>query len=291
MLKKDLINLWVSYGLSQNQIEEIISKITGLSISQLFLEDYIQESFVEWIKDLFIRFESFEPFEYLINKANFYWNDFYVDSRVLIPRNDTEVMISEVVNHIKNTNNNYVIIDIWTWSGCIPISIYTILNNLNILGKISNIFAIDLSTFALEVAKINIINYLLLNNIVLLKSDLLWYFLQNKEEFKTKNVIITANLPYIKDMDTDNMELWVINYEPEIALYWWSETWFEMYERLFGECILFKDKYFLNELILFIEIWFDQEEYAKKYLDNKWFKYELFKDNSWIFRCIKINVL
>jgi methylase of polypeptide subunit release factors len=38
--------------------------------------------------------------------------DFYVDDRVLIPRNDTEVMVDEVINHVKNTNNDYVLLDI-----------------------------------------------------------------------------------------------------------------------------------------------------------------------------------
>ena len=129
MLKKDLLNLWFSHGLSQNQIEEVISTITGLSKSQLFLEEFIDNSYIKEIKDLFIRFESLEPFEYLVNNACFYWFDFYVDSRVLIPRNDTEVMVFEVLNYITKSKKEFIFIDVWTWSGCIPISILNTINS------------------------------------------------------------------------------------------------------------------------------------------------------------------
>jgi hypothetical protein len=87
------------------------------------------------------------------------------------------------------------------------------------------------------------------------------------------------------------MDFAVINYEPDIALYGWAETGFEMYKRLIYECFALKREYNLFEIVLFIEIWFDQWDYAKKYLDTKWLNYECFNDNTWIFRCIKINML
>lgn len=295
MFKKDLLNLWFSHGLSQNQIDEIILKVTGLSKSQLFLEEFIDNSYIKEIKDLFIRFESLEPFEYLVNNACFYGFDFYIDDRVLIPRNDTEVMVFEVLNHIINKSEDFIFIDVWTWSGCIPISIYNSLKLQNLHTKIVDIIAVDLSSLALDVAKINIDNNNYQDKIKLLKSDLLSYFFIKNDDlkvfFKSKRIVITANLPYIKNMDYENMDLWVVNYEPNIALYWWKETGFEMYERLLDECILLKKEYCLQELVIFIEIWFDQGDYAKKFLENKWLNYECFNDNSWIFRCIKINIV
>jgi methylase of polypeptide subunit release factors len=75
----------------------------------------------------------------------------------------------------------------------------------------------------LDVAKINIENNNYNEKIKLLKSDLLSYYLVENTElkvlFKSKRLIITANLPYVKDLDYENMDFAVINYEPDIALY------------------------------------------------------------------------
>jgi len=84
------------------------------------------------------------------------------------------------------------------------------------------------------------------------------------------------------------MDSETILYEPELALYWWKNTWFELYEQLFRECFQFKKIYKLNKLIIFFEIWFDQYEYSLNYLKKLDLVFEYFKDNNWINRCIKI---
>jgi methylase of polypeptide subunit release factors len=114
-----------------------------------------------------------------------------------------------------------------------------------------------------------------------------------------ESIIITANLPYIKNWDFKNMSFKTLKYEPKMALFWWKNTGFELYEKLINEIIklkIYKSRNLINHkqsdfkvIILFIEIWFDQYEYSKKYLENLWLKYEYFKDNTWIYRCIKIN--
>ena len=86
-----------------------------------------------------------------------------------------------------------------------------------------------------------------------------------------------------------NMSKEVIQFEPNLALFWWKETWFELYEKLISQIFLLKDKYFLKKIILFIEIWFDQKEYCKKYLQSKNLSFDIFIDNSWIERCVKIS--
>jgi len=78
------------------------------------------------------------------------------------------------------------------------------------------------------------------------------------------------------------MSIETINHEPDLALYWWKETWFELYEKLIEQCQK------IWNITLFIEIWFDQKEYSKSYLENKKLKNNYYKDNSWIDRCIKI---
>lgn len=212
----------------------------------------------------------------------FYSIRFYVDNRVLIPRNDTEILVDQALKTIK-TSDFKEIIDIWTWSWAILISIFK--NN----NTIEKYYWIDISKDALEVASINIEKHNLWWQIKLLNSDLLEVFLSKNEKIFSKKIILTANLPYIKNWDFINMDLEVIQNEPHIALFWWEKTWFELYERLFDQIILLKNIYNIEKIILFIEIWFDQYEYSKSYLEKIKLNFEYFKDFNSIYRVIKIE--
>ena len=147
-----------------------------------------------------------------------------------------------------------------------------------------------MSTKALEVSKINFEKHNILSKINLLRSDLLEVFINQNQKINSKNLLISANLPYIKDNDFQNMDIWVYLNEPSMALYWWKETWFELYEKLISQSLELKKFYNLENVILFIEIGFDQYEYSKKYLTWLWAKFEYFKDMNNINRCIKINL-
>ncbi len=279
MKKIELKNYWLNIWLKTSQLDSIIQSELKISKSGLFLIEEINEEYVDNIKNKFNRLKNWEPLEYIIKKAEFYNLDFYVDNRVLIPRNDTEIMVETSIKQI-NILNDILLIDIWTWSSCIPISI-----NKN-CKNIDETFAIDISIDALEVSKINIKNHNLEWKISQINSDLLNSIIENK--FINKNLIITANLPYIKNDDFDNMSKETIIYEPNIALFWWINTWFELYEKLIKQIITLKNNNNFENIILFIEIWFDQEDYSKKYLNNLNLKFEYFKDNNQINRCIKI---
>lgn len=215
------------------------------------------------------------------DNEEFFALPFYVDSRVLIPRNDTETMIYQVLKEIKS--KEYTLIDVWTWSSCIPVAILK-----NAKYQPEEAFALDISLDALEVAKINIEKHDLQDKLKLINSDLLEVFLNNSQKISTKQLIITANLPYIKNWDFENMDKEVLDNEPHIALFWWEETGFELYEKLIGQISEIKKIYNLEQIILFIEIWFDQREYGEKYFKNLNLKFEYFKDLWWIDRIVKI---
>ena len=78
-------------------------------------------------------------------------------------------------------------------------------------------------------------------------------------------------------------------FEPKLALFWWEKTGFELYEKLIKQLQKLKILQKIKEIILFIEIWFDQKEFAVNFLEKNWLKYKIFKDNSWINRCIKVK--
>jgi len=282
MKKNDLYKYWREFQIDSKKIEKIIIKITGLSKSQFFLLDEIDEEYLKEIKNAFYRLSNWEPLEYIIKNAEFYSLDFYVDSRVLIPRDDTEIMVDKAIDSIINYEW-ITLIDVGTWSSCIPISI---VKNTN---KVNNCYVIDISKNALDISKKNIINHNLEKKIKQINWDLLKNILSDNSYDLKKNVIITANLPYIKDNDFENIDEETMQFEPALALYWWKNTWFELYEQLIREVQQLKNIKNIDSLILFIEIWFDQKEYSEKYLNKLNLKFNIFKDNNWIHRCIKIE--
>ena len=282
MKKTDLYKIWREQNIESKKIEQILLKTTELTKSQLFLIDEIDEKYLKDIKNSFYRLSNWEPLEYIIKNAEFYSLNFYVDSRVLIPRDDTEIIVDKAINTIINYKS-ITLIDVGTWSSCIPISI--IKNTI----KVNNCYVIDISKNALEVSKKNIINHNLEKKIKQINWDLLKNILSDNSYDLKKNVIITANLPYIKNNDFENIDKETIQFEPALALYWWKNTWFELYEKLIDQSINLKKIKDLNSLTLFIEIWFNQKEYSEKYLNNLNLKFNTFKDNNWINRCIKIE--
>lgn len=281
MKKQDIFQELSKY-FDNYQISELLQKQTGLSQSQLFLCSELINIDKTWFDKIIEFWEKKYPFEYIINTAEFFWLEFYVDERVLIPRNDTEIMVEQTIATINNLNTNLNYIDIWTGSSCIPISV---LKNTNHIHKT---FVIDISPDALEVSKININNHNL--DIKILQHE--WSLLEplmHKFNADTQ-LVITANLPYIKDNDFNNMDKQTVQYEPDLALYWWTETGFELYEELINQAIKIKSEKNISKIILFIEIWFDQEKYSQNYLDSLWLKYQQHKDNNEIIRCIEINI-
>lgn len=281
MKKLELYNIWrKDYLLDDILIEQIILKNLNISKNSLFLLSEIENT--EWILSDFEKYNSWYPIEYILWEAEFFWLNFIVDNRVLIPRNDTEIMVLKVLEEAKDFKE-FFLIDVWTWSSCIPISI---LKNLENIPK--KTYLVDISEKALEVSKINIEKHWLQNEIIQVESDLLSIFLQKDLEL-SKKLIITANLPYIKNEDFDNMDNWVFFFEPNIALFGWKETWFELYEKLIKQIFELKKIYWIEKIVLFIEIWFDQLEYSRKYLENLKLTFEYFKDMNNIERTIKIT--
>lgn len=287
MKKTKLINLWKEiYNLDSKTVNMVLEFVFCLSKEKVFLLEEINPIYEGQIIFIFEKLLTWYPFEYISKKVSFMGLEFFVNENVLIPRDDTEVLVKEVINFIESKNIDdseinsgwYLLIDIWTWTWIIPISIT---KNTNI----EKIIAIDISKKAVEIAKENICRHNLEEKINLINMDFKEF---DFAWFTWENIVITANLPYIKEGDFKNMDFSVYKFEPEIALYWWKKTWFELYENLI-ELFIEKTSLF-NSLTMFIEIWFDQYEISKNYLLKKWLKFEFFKDTNNIHRVIRINI-
>jgi len=285
MNKQELIKIYLKKGLKKSHIEMVLSHFLFLDKTQIFLLEEILEDKINIIKIALNRVLWWEPIEYVLNKAEFYSREFYVDNQVLIPRNETELMTQKALENFNEEKNYDTYIDIWTGSGAMPISIFLENNNEQL-----NAFAVDISPKAIKVAKKNIEDYKV--NIKIHTSDLFNYFLDNIYLLdETKKLIITANLPYIKNRDFINMDQEVIFFEPSVALYWWEKTWFELYEELTNQIIELKSELNLEKLTVFYEIWFDQYEISREFLKKKDLKFDYFKDFNNIYRTIKIEFI
>ncbi len=91
------------------------------------------------LTEIIQRLKQDEPIEYILNIAEFYGLELYVDNRVLIPRIDTENLVTHTLKYIKNRNNTkFTIIDVGTGSGCIAIALAKNLDKKKYLSNYSD---------------------------------------------------------------------------------------------------------------------------------------------------------
>ena len=197
------------------------------------------------------------PLQYLTHEQNFCGADIYVDERVLIPRQDTEVLVAAALDLAAMLDGAPALLDLCTGSGCIPIA-------LSRLGNFGSITASDLSADALEVAKMNAEQ----NGaeIRFVQSDLFEAF-RKKAEAAERFDLITCNPPYIRSGDMAGLQPEVRDNEPAMALDG-GEDGLDFYRRLAEEA-----GQFLNPggCVCF-EIGFDQAADVSALLENAGFQ-------------------
>lgn len=213
-----------------------------------------------------------EPYQYVINEAEFYDLKLYVDKNVLIPRLETEELVDTLIHKYLNSNFSYTIADIGTGSGCIALAMKKYLVN-------ADIFAIDISNNAVNVAKFN--SEKLQLNIKILQGDLLTPLIDNN----IKVDVLISNPPYIKNKNEVDEN--VLNYEPHLALF--AENGIDFYERILKDAF----KVLHKSAIIAFEFNYDQKELLEN-LIIKYYKdseYTFYKDagNKWryVIICLK----
>ena len=153
-----------------------------------------------------------EPVQYIEETAPFMGFDFYVNENVLIPRMDTEILVSEAIKRARimfsqrQHDVNFRILDMCTGSGCIAQSTYLLLRNE---GCTVEVDAVDISEKALEVAGINASR--LGAQVKLIRGNLF-------ENVDNKYSMILSNPPYIRTDVIADLEPEVREHEPMLAL-------------------------------------------------------------------------
>lgn len=193
---------------ADSMLFQVLMEYTGYSKAELLTRqnEPISESQLLNVHFAIEDLEKGKPIQYVIGRTEFYGLPFIVNSKVLIPRPETEELVDRVLKTVKLLSKP-TILDIGTGSGCIAIAI-----KINIPDAI--ITAIDVSEFALEIAQQNAaLNDL---DIFFKKIDIAnsehWSALGNFD-------IVVSNPPYVRDSEKKEMKNNVINYEPSLALY------------------------------------------------------------------------
>jgi len=154
-------------------------------------------------KSLIERRKKGEPIAYLINKKEFWKDEFFVNKDVLIPRPDSELIIEQVLKiYLKDVQLQ--VLDIGTGSGCILLSI---------LKERSNFYGtgIDISNKSINISKFNAKQLNLTNRVK--------FFHSSVDNFNNgKYDIIVSNPPYIEQLSLKYLERDVVNFEPKLAL-------------------------------------------------------------------------
>ena len=155
-----------------------------------------------------------EPVQYILQRADFMGLKFYVDSRVLIPRQDTETLVENAIVELQGRTAPKVL-DLCCGSGCIGLSIATLLPHAKVTLS-------DISSDALDVAKKNA--KALDAEVTFRHGDLF------KAVGKEKYDLIASNPPYIPAADMAVLQR-EVRFEPELALYG-GEDGLDIYRRI-----------------------------------------------------------
>ncbi len=148
-----------------------------------------------------------KPTAYIMKQCQFYGINFYIDSRALIPRPESELLVETTLEFISQRLPSEVpcsIADVGTGSGVLAIALALHLPR-------AKIYAIDVSAAALEVARINCRKHGVEENVHLFLGDMV-------QPLPEKVDIILANLPYIRDSELPQLSPEIKNFEPTIAL-------------------------------------------------------------------------
>ena len=194
-----------------------------------------EEKYLHWIRQ---RAEHI-PLQQLTGEQDFMGLTFSVNEHVLIPRQDTEILVEEV---LKELHDRMRILDMCTGSGCILLSLLHYSNDCEGLG-------VDLSAEALEVAGRNVLKVLTpekAEHAHFLQSDLF-------EKVEEKFEIIVSNPPYIASAEVEKLMPEVRDHEPRMALDG-TEDGLHFYRRIIKEA----GKHLVNSGMLFFEIGYDQ---------------------------------
>ncbi len=222
---QEIVKILTDAGIEQNEanieVKLLIEHFAGYSTKDIILGKKLDSAKLELVKEKALqRAKTKEAIQHIIGFADFMGEKFIVNPSVLIPRDETEILVRKVIDII-NENDLKMALDVGTGSGCIACMIakYT---NCQIIG-------LDISTDALNTALDNASRLNLFNKAIFRKSDI-FSNVRDGEKFD----IIISNPPYIPIKEKANIQK-EVTFDPETALYAKDEDGVEFYKKITEE--------------------------------------------------------
>ncbi len=211
-VKKEFIqNLSVFYPKEEAEsfFWVLLDDVWGIGKLDFFLnkDAEVSQNKIDILSSAVLDLKKSKPIQHITGKAYCFDRVFKATPDVLIPRPETEELISIILK--ENADANLHILDIGTGSGIIPVT-------LNLERPNYQLSAIDVSASALEVAKYNAEN--LNAKVQFYKSDILDKTLWAAFQDQSFDVIV-SNPPYVLESEKKQMHANVLNYDPALALF------------------------------------------------------------------------
>ena len=270
---QEIVKILIDSGIEPNEanieVKMLIEHFADYSVKDIIMGKKLESSKLEIVKEKAeLRAKTRQPIQHIIGFAHFMDEKFIVNKDVLIPRDETEILVRKAVELI-NQNNFKMALDVGTGSGCIACMVakYT---DCQIIG-------LDISRDALNTALDNASRLNLFNKAIFRKSDVF----SNVKPGESFDIII-SNPPYIPPSKKANIQM-EVKFDPELALYTSDEKGLEFYEKISqgAPSILNKGGYLLFELGI------DQAKDVEQIMLNNGFKeIEIIKDLAGIDRVI-----
>lgn len=240
MLIQDIEKILTDSGIEPNEakveVRLLIEHFAGYSLVDILMGKKLTEDKLKIVEEKAkLRAKTHEPIQYIIGLADFMGEKFLVNKDVLIPRDETELLVRKAIEIIKE-NNFKMVLDMCTGSGCIACMIAKLTN--------SQTMGVDISTEAIHTAFKNMEKFGLYNRAIFRKSDI-YSKIREDEKFD----LIVSNPPYIPQKEKETIQE-EVSYEPDLALYTTDEKGLAFYEKIIKDAPKFLNKggYLMFEL-------------------------------------------
>ncbi len=258
---QDIRRLLVHHENLRDQLDVITEKNREMSNVEAFFSDLD-------------RLLNDEPIEYIIGEAEFLTHRLKINEHVLIPRLETEELVSvfsERINEYFNPKNMLAVADIGTGSGCIAIAIKDAFPSFLV-------YASDVSKNALEVAKENIARSG--KDIIVLEGNAIEPYISSGRKLD----LIVSNPPYITE--GEYVQPSVLNHEPASALFFHEES------NVYKSVLESLDKVRNGPIVLFFEISPQLVDYLKQLMASTLsdYRFSFLEDSNGFVRFLVIDV-
>lgn len=274
---QDIVKILTTSGIEPNEanieVKMLIEHFADYGVKDIIMGKKLDEKKLAIVKEKAeLRARTRQPIQHIIGCADFMGEKFIVNPSVLIPRDETELLVRKAVEII-NANNFKTALDVGTGSGCIACMIAKH-TDCQIIG-------LDISKDALNTALDNASRLNLFNKAIFRKSDIF----SNVKPGESFDIII-SNPPYIPPQEKENIQK-EVTFDPEIALFTKDDKGLEFYEKIIKGAPAVLNP---NGFLLF-ELGTGQADDVKTLMSENFTGIEIIKDLAGIERVISGKLL